>query len=338
MGNLSLMDASEASALLEKALQSIKIKELAAAADSAKQGTPHILEHSMAPLDAFHEMAKREFGACPVQDGDKKLIGTLDLRDAVKFVVDVSSKKDDKDFAANIAVTGGNKKSQIKGIESHPEVQKDNAGVSYLARMRPFKVYPEDSDLVDVAKVLSSGRHIVGCSDQDGALGKIITQKMLFAAVAPGLKAVTLHVEAIMTSPVISVKCDASAFEAFEAMTKRDVSGLAVVDSKGHLIHNVSTNDIKLWVDHESDHDLDINKTTIEDFLVTIRSSDKVKATAGKTRVPVCTVHPGESVGHAVGRMQSTGYHHVWVVDTNKKPVGVISMTDLFKMGTFVKK
>ena len=46
----------------------------------------------------------------------------------------------------------------------------------------------------------------------------------------------------------------------------------------------------------------------------------------------MCVCKETDTVGHVVGMLVSTGYHHMWVVDSGKKPVGVVSLTDLFKI------
>lgn len=34
----------------------------------------------------------------------------------------------------------------------------------------------------------------------------------------------------------------------------------------------------------------------------------------------------------AVGKLQATGYHRLWVVDDKGCPVGVLALTDVFKL------
>ena len=34
----------------------------------------------------------------------------------------------------------------------------------------------------------------------------------------------------------------------------------------------------------------------------------------------------------AVGKLQATGYHRLWVVDDKGSPVGVLALTDVFKL------
>eukprot|EP00282_Hemiselmis_andersenii_P014465 CAMPEP_0114128020 /NCGR_PEP_ID=MMETSP0043_2-20121206/10707_1 /TAXON_ID=464988 /ORGANISM="Hemiselmis andersenii, Strain CCMP644" /LENGTH=348 /DNA_ID=CAMNT_0001221177 /DNA_START=162 /DNA_END=1208 /DNA_ORIENTATION=+ len=318
---------------IEEALRGKKLSELQAAAGAGKESEPLILEHTQQALDAFHILAEKELTACPVQDDFGKIIGTLDLRDAVKFVVDASTKHDARiEFQADISARPF-KSSQIKHLARHPQVSQ---GLGYLAKMRPFKVFDSQCDLTEVARDLSTGKHIVGCVDGQfsKAVGMIVTQKMLFNAVAPSLKNAKIPLEQVMSSPAICIKASAKAFEAFQLMTTHDVSGLAVVDKHGHIIHNVSSNDIKLWVDHtdEDQAPLDLNEMSVEDFLVKVRANNKeLQVSSGKTRAPVCTCVKGDTVGHAVTLIQRTGYHHVWIVNEDKKPLGVIAMTDLFK-------
>ena len=69
-----------------------------------------------------------------------------------------------------------------------------------------------------------------------------------------------------ITSPVKSVVGSLKAADAFSQMAKFNLSGLAVVDSEGNLIHNTSATDIKLWLQSECKFD-----DTIENFLIAIR-------------------------------------------------------------------
>ncbi len=49
-----------------------------------------------------------------------------------------------------------------------------------------------------------------------------------------------------MSSPAIVVKYDSKAYKAFEIMVNKGISGLAVVDEDGIIIHNTSTSDLKV--------------------------------------------------------------------------------------------
>lgn len=76
-----------------------------------------------------------------------------------------------------------------------------------------------------------------------------------------------------VTSPVVTIRNTTKAYDAFEKMSTSNLSGLAVVDENGKVIHNTSATDIKLWLIHN-----EALETSIETFLSNIRKmSVKVK-------------------------------------------------------------
>jgi CBS domain-containing protein len=49
-----------------------------------------------------------------------------------------------------------------------------------------------------------------------------------------------------------------------------------------------------------------------------------------------CHVHEDATVAHVVNLLAKTGYHRVFVVDEDMKPVGVVSFADIIKF--FIEK
>jgi len=122
-------------------------------------------------------------------------------------------------------------------------------------------------------------------------------------------------------SPVIQIPSSTLAHEAFEVMAKHQLSGLAVVDEDGMLVHNTSATDIKLWL--KSSNSLE---SSIEDFLVTVRK----ESDATKTHVAVSSVEESAGVMKVINKLKATKYHRMWIVDGEHKPSGVFAITDLF--------
>jgi len=332
MAKLELNTPESVGEMIKSTLESIKCADIKST--SSKVPQPMFLEEEQAPAEAFHKMANMSVRACPVRSGaGPELIGTLDLRDTVKFFVEESKRenktpKDDASFDPNLKLMGWEKSEAIKGILHHPEVKKAEKSLKYLAKMRPFQVFAPEDSLVQVASALAHGKHIVGISGgppETAGLSKIITQRMLFQALAQSLQKVKMTVEEIMTSPVHTIPCTATAFDGFNLMATKDVSGVAVVDEDGCIIHNMSSKDMKLWVAHK-EVAKGVQEASVEDFLSAVRRDGPKE----KTRVPVCTCHKTDTIGHVAGMLASTGYHHMWVVE-DKHPIGVISLTDIFK-------
>eukprot|EP00802_Teleaulax_amphioxeia_P027791 Tamp_29242.p1 GENE.Tamp_29242~~Tamp_29242.p1 ORF type:complete len:204 (-),score=28.61 Tamp_29242:89-700(-) len=128
----------------------------------------------------------------------------------------------------------------LQAIAAHPTITTDNTSLRYIARMRPFKVFPPKTAITDVAQALALGSHIVGVAKEGGGLAMVVTQKMLFQYVASVLARAQFAVERVMKSPVLSVGCNTSTLDAFQLMVEKNISGLAVTDEEdGKLVHNV---------------------------------------------------------------------------------------------------
>merc|ERR1712130_487664 len=123
-----------------------------------------------------------------------------------------------------------------------------------------------------------------------------------------------------ITHPVKSVKNNVKAYDAFSLMSKLNLSGLAVVNQDGTLIHNTSATDIKLWLMASS-----TLEDTIEQFLINIR---KLSLTE---RYPITVCSLKDTFKRGVQKIQATKYHRLWIVDDKTKPIGVLALTDIFK-------
>merc|ERR1711933_671350 len=181
------------------------------------------------------------------------------------------------------------------------------------------------------------GSHIVGViDDAKNKLVGVVTQGMLFQQIAKkwattiwsnkdnknAEQTLLSHLLDLkyITHPVKSIKNSVKAYDAFSLMSKLNLSGLAVVNNDGVLIHNTSATDIKLWLIASSTLD-----DTIEEFLINIRKLSLNE----KYPISVCLFN--DTLQRAVQKLEATKYHRLWIVDDKTKPVGVLALTDIFK-------
>ena len=122
---------------------------------------------------------------------------------------------------------------------------------------------------------------------------------------------------------VMTIADTASAAEAFELLDSKRLSGIAVVDEDGKLVGNTSAKDIKRAVSDAGRTSMDVD---VLSYLASVRQGEAV---AKKDRYPSCHVHDDSTVAHVVNLMAKTGFHRVFVVDKDMKPVGVVSFTDV---------
>lgn len=86
--------------------------------------------------------------------------------------------------------------------------------------------------------------------DEEGVIVDVVTQSMLIDFLWQNLERIgniadTKVSELHGTSPVLTVQEDTKAIVAFRQMANSGVSGLAVLDSNGKLVDNISLRDLK---------------------------------------------------------------------------------------------
>ncbi len=122
-----------------------------------------------------------------------------------------------------------------------------------LARRNRFVSLPPASSLLDVAVLLSQKDvHRVPIVD-NGRIINIISQSRVIEFLDAHMKqiredssVVTVESAHLATSPVLTIDEHESAYNTFALMDKHHKSGIAVVDSTGHLIGNTSGSDLKV--------------------------------------------------------------------------------------------
>ena len=121
---------------------------------------------------------------------------------------------------------------------------------------------------------------------------------------------------------MLCINEDAGAADAFALMASSGRSGIAIVDEEGSLMGNTSARDIRFAALDEGRTAID---TDIISYLAIVR-----QATASKNdRYPITYVRETDTLLHTIALLAKTGYHRCFVVDKDKKPVGVVSVSDV---------
>lgn len=285
-----------------------------------------VLDSKTDPKKAIEILLQNKVRAAPVIDTDNnKFIGVLDLRDTVKFALETYKKQS--------STLSEIKQKAMEFLTSSPQITTQS--LKYLSQMRKFRTVKNSDTLLSVAQVLAKGSHIVGVIDEaKNTLSGIITQGQLFQQVSKRwdinnqeywnehqvLLSDLLKLKYI-SQPVKSIKSSTKAYDAFELMSKLDLSGLAVVNNDGKLIHNTSATDIKLWLIASN-----TLEESIEQFLINIRKL----SLSEKYPITFCTLD--DTFKRALQKLQATRYHRLWIVDKDTKPIGVFALTDIFKL------
>jgi len=287
-----------------------------------------VLDSKTDPKKAIEILLKNKVRAAPVMENNK-FIGVLDLRDTVKFALQSYKKSQDNGSTNNNNNddSNANKNKALQWLAMSPQITTQS--LKYLSRMRQFKTVYNNESLKDLMILLAKGAHIVGVINKaDNKLVTILTQGQLFQqiykvwgkSVKANIQLSKLQKYKYITSPVKCIKNTSKAYDAFETMSQLNLSGLAVINDEGKIIHNTSATDIKLWLIASNTLD-----ETIEQFLISIR---KLSLTE---KYPITVCNLSDTFGRGMAKLQATKYHRLWIVDTNGKPVGVLALTDIFK-------
>eukprot|EP01084_Bolivina_argentea_P065138 118751_1 len=303
---------------ITKILSTTKVSELKLKDEAV------ILDASTDPKKAIEILVKNRVRAAPVIDNND-FIGVLDLRDTLKYVLlshDSFYSNDNDNDDQKI-----NDKHAMEYLLGDHNNDWHSQTLNNLCKHRPFRVVSKTDTLLQLCSIFALGSHVVGVINNDKKLIGVVTQGYFFQQISflwifnHSCSLNKLFELSYIISPIKSVNRNIKAIEAFKIMNTSNLSGLAVINDNGVLIHNTSATDIKLWLlkGNQSLND------SIEIFLINIRNLSLTE------RYPITVCGLNDPLKRAIQKLQATKYHRLWIVDKDTKPIGVLALTDVFK-------
>lgn len=141
-----------------------------------------------------------------------------------------------------------------------------------------------------------------------------------------------LRVKNIMSRDVVTINAGDTIHEAMTLMGENRVSALPVVDSRNRCIGILSTSDL---VDMTRDVDDDVYQLDLVDATTQRYLLEKLTHSMGSETVQSfmsespSTVDAETSIGKATHEMLRNQVHHLPVVDSNDRLVGILSTMDI---------
>jgi len=275
-------------------------------------------------MEVWKGLTKHGFLSVPVlQKKGLKYYGSVDLLDIVVNVVDTFGK------------------TNLENSENYWElVQKDeefqsrlvNKIMTYpLSRRNPFHPITRGYSLFAAIELLARepGLHRVPIIDnyENRRLVGMVTQSHLVKLLHDNLELIgekrnkPLHLVPEAIKPVITMNENDSAVDSFKKMIEKAISGVAIVNDTGKLVGNLSASDMKaistdgrmFWRLYE----------TNKNFIAKVR-----KDSEGRPR-GVVHVKTSDTIETAIKQLSEHNLHHVYLVDDERKPIGVISLKDI---------
>jgi len=117
-------------------------------------------------------------------------------------------------------------------------------------------------------------------------------------------------------SAVITASCSMTAIECFEKMTLEQVSAVAIVDEKNHVIANLSASDLRGITSSK----LKLLKLPVCDFLKQVHGRNPT--------TPVCCP-TNALLKDVLNQILEAKVHRSWVLNSNNQPISVVSMSDI---------
>jgi len=273
--------------------------------------------------EALRILKEKNILSLPVYDSKGLCLGILDIFDIMTHTIwgvyfaDKSPEKQESftDF------------SKIK--------MKDIIREEYLGKPKRTFFFESNQSLDALMKTLSTNIHrvIVSTTDSNGIQGhKILSQWDVVEYLWRNMSKLNRQVliksvrdlgygssKKFKFEPVWCIGKNDSALYGFKRMYFHDVRAVAVVDDSGKLIGNLSSSDLR----GITSENLALVQLSAIEFLKKINESKDIQK--------MITCHPNDRFKEIMTKMMISKVHRVWIVDSECRPIGVLTLTDIIK-------
>jgi len=289
-------------------------------------------------LEGFQILLNERIQSAPVWDEKKnQWIGFLEMRDLISYCVAeeaAHATAADSELSMHMYMMQALRLSETKADIDQSEEKPMHSRVGYLAAMHPFKaIRPEDTLKDAVILLAARNTHRVAMVEPENpqVICNILSQSSVIAYISThmseleGLVTKTVLELGLGSRPCVAVKDTESALAALKMVDTHSFSAMAVVDSEdGKLMGNTSGSDLGYFLSSEvSLH------TPVLDFLAQAKQAQPVRTKDTNTTI---TCHNSDPLKKVVARLAKTEVHHVFIVDDNRVPLGVISVSDICRL------
>jgi len=211
-------------------------------------------------------------------------------------------------------------------------------------RLDPVFIVKENATLLEAVRVIVTNlAHRVVVVNDQGDLVNVITQSRLIQFISNIVDSIPKCKKSLTelkmdNKSLVCVLENQTAYEAFRIMKERNMTGLAVINSNGALLGNISISDLKL-ISYRPSYWSFLSKTVVE-YLQAIRSNPDTKIRShvfalledSSSKYPlVLKCRPHHSLGFVIRMLAYYRVHRLYVVDDLGIPSGVITLTDILK-------
>jgi CBS domain-containing protein len=278
--------------------------------------------------DCLQKLKDLGYRSIPVVDANNKCIGLVDLLDMSALLLQIFYE----DYPKPNFQDGEHLKKVLEKVRKSffktPIKQ-----IMNLSKRNEYK--PVTADILfgneEVLGRLASGAHRIPVIDGNKQVINYITQGRVMELIAENINNFRNKMDKTVTNlglglrEVVTVNEDQTAIEAFIKMHQNKVSGIAVVDSEKKLIGSLSVSDLKYILVDEIFYGL---AESAMDFVAFCRQQNVHEFS------PSISVDKSTSLERIIGKFAKTHVQRLFIIDENKLPIGVFSLTEVLKATT----
>jgi CBS-domain-containing membrane protein len=285
---------------------------------------------------ALQKMAKHDLTALPVVEpvagaGMGNIKGFVDVVDLVAFLANVGTRVMTNPYGVGESRSLVTDDMAILHRRSKEFRITNTVAISDYCQRNPLHKVNHSMTVKDIIHFFGKSSeylHRVAVVDDNHHLIGVLTQSMLLRTCLDdlarmneiaSLNANTLRMTSV--NELATVSADLPAFEAFMKMHQMRLSSLAVVSGNGELFENISATDLKGALT-----DFKRLMLPVRDYLAATRALVLGK----KRREGLLMCRGEEALPNLLRLIKEAGVHRVYLTDEQRKPVGVVSLTDIF--------
>lgn len=298
--------------------------------------------------DALKTLVEHKILCVPVLDSTvtpPKVVGLFDMIDVLQVVLTVACDFKDT-HAAELTETlleaWGDKSKPPPNVEELLSGQSVFHTLTVAEAMNAseqnatISVAIGTSLLTIVQTMLVNHVRRVVVTDADGQLHNIITQSQIIQFLSENIG----HFQALagrtmqeldaynVWRPVVTVRPEQPAVDAFQLMRKHKISGVAVVNEEGKLIDSIGVRDLRI-LDGKFDCGSCVQPLTV--FLQRVRDASSASIATTRPHAPI-TFQLSDKLGDVIQRVATARVHRIFAVDSSNKLLAIASLSDLLKV------
>jgi len=271
---------------------------------------------------ALDQLFKYRITAAPVQ-GEKKFIGLIDVLDLLSFLVKTSTKSLTNDFRGESRKLLTDDMCMLRKRSRDFNLTKVQEVIDF-SNKNPSVVLYTDQKVEETFEPFSKGIHrvmianrdsnqVIGLLSQTDVVGFLANwEKNEFDQPISQLKN--------QTEKLVTVPPENWAFDSFMTMYNNGLSSVGILNHMDQLVGNLSAADLK-----PCSRDFTLLLRSTIDYVKQIRESE------GRPMEFLVCCSPETTLRQAVDLMAKERVHRIYTIDSNRRPIAVISFTDILR-------